>query len=257
MPKKKKSDLLPKWPLRTRFCDEIVTEFLPPVRKSNKVLIYCDGMPGLPGNSLMHFFAELGYWIFSPRYRGTWESGGKFLKESPEEDILDVLDELHKGFISIGDGENFHVNPTKVVIVGSSFGGPAAILASRYKEVTKAIAVSPVVDWRVDSPEEPMDWLYSFVKDGFGEGYRFTKKDWDRLSKGKFYNPIDHINELSGKKLMLIHAQDDEIVPAEPTIALAKEINAKLVLKRTGGHLSSSLLKKQPLRSKMLDFLSA
>ena len=64
---------------RTRFAKDIVTEFFPPARKTKrqKVVIICGGMPGMPGSSyLLEFFSKKGFWVFNPRYRGTWESGG-------------------------------------------------------------------------------------------------------------------------------------------------------------------------------------
>ena len=76
---------------RTRFKREILTEFLPPARatKKQRVIVLCDGMPSIPRKqSLSEFLAAKGYWVFYPRYRGSWESGGEFLARSPHEDIL-------------------------------------------------------------------------------------------------------------------------------------------------------------------------
>src|SRR3989344_3616458 len=85
---------------RTRFKKDIVCEFLPPARKSSRVVILCGGMPAYTGrkDALMEFFARKGYWVFLPRYRGSWESGGQFLKRSPHEDIIDVINGLSRGF---------------------------------------------------------------------------------------------------------------------------------------------------------------
>jgi len=52
------------WAFRTRFKKEIVAEFLPPARsrKKQKVIILCDGMPGIPRKQqLMEFLAAKGY----------------------------------------------------------------------------------------------------------------------------------------------------------------------------------------------------
>jgi dipeptidyl aminopeptidase/acylaminoacyl peptidase len=80
---------------RTRFKQQIIAEFLPATSKSKKqrVIILCDGMPSMPRKqALMEFLATEGYWVFYPRYRGSWESGGQFLEKSPDRDILDVID---------------------------------------------------------------------------------------------------------------------------------------------------------------------
>src|SRR5215469_5396754 len=121
------------WAFRTRFKKEIVAEFLPPARprKKQKVIILCDGMPGIPRKqALMEFLAGKGYWVFYPRYRGAWESGGKFLEKSPHHDILDVIGELPKGFQEVAFGRQFSVAAREVFVIGGSFGGATAILCS-------------------------------------------------------------------------------------------------------------------------------
>jgi alpha-beta hydrolase superfamily lysophospholipase len=84
---------------RTRFQKEIVAEFLLPARssKQQKAIILCDGMPSIPRKqSLAEFLSKQGYWVFYPRWRGAWESGGQFLEKSPHLDILDIVSELPK-----------------------------------------------------------------------------------------------------------------------------------------------------------------
>ena len=159
----------------------------PPSRhtKKQRVVIVCDGMPSIPyKSSLLHFLSKQGFWAIHLRYRGTWESGGSFLRKSPERDIIDLIDGLPKGFTSMWDRKRYRVRPDAVFIIASSFGGPAGILASRDKRVKKVVAISPVVDWRASSKGESLDWLERFVRDGFGEGYRFSHKDWKKLGEG-------------------------------------------------------------------------
>src|SRR3989344_5587418 len=104
---------------RTRFKKDIVTEFLPPSRPSNRVIIFCKGMQGLPRfPEVLKFWSKKGFWVFFPRYRGTWESGGEFLKDSPEKDILDVIDELPKGFTDLWSGKEFKIKPTELYLFG-------------------------------------------------------------------------------------------------------------------------------------------
>src|ERR1051325_8928015 len=86
-------------PNRTRIKKEIVCEFVPPVRPTRRVIILCGGMPGYPGNrGLFSFLSKKGFWVFAPRYRGSWESGGEFLRISPHKDIQDVIEAIPKGF---------------------------------------------------------------------------------------------------------------------------------------------------------------
>ena len=242
--------------LRTRFKKDIVAEFLPPTKKSNKVIILCDGMPGVPSKRpLMEFFARKRFWVFHPRYRGSWESSGSFLKISPEQDILDVINHLPKGFVSLWDGKRFAVRPSAVYLVAGSFGGPAGILLSKDPRVKGVIAVSPVVDWTTRSKAEPLDFVARFTKSAFGEGYRFLMKDWNRLKTGKFYNPMNSIRTIRGDKIFIIHAKDDESVGWRSVAKFSKITGAELLLLKKGGHLSSLNVMKKRFYRRISGFL--
>src|SRR5438270_13501306 len=207
------------WAFRTRFKKEIVAEFLPPARprKKQKVIILCDGMPGIPRKqTLMEFLAAKGYWVFYPRYRGSWESGGKFLEKSPDRDILDVIDELPKGVRELAFGKRFALKPDEIFVIGGSFGGAAAILASLDHRVKKVIANCPVVDWGILAKEERLETsnpnYAAYIRAAFGNGYRLTDRNWRKLHGRKFYNPAHHVKEIDHKKIMMCHAKDDPYV---------------------------------------------
>ena len=226
--------------LRTLIKKEIVTEFVPPVRKSNKVVIVCGGLPSYPSRDLLFLLASKGYWAFFPRYRGSWESGGRLLKKSPHLDIIDVMDAVSSGFTDLWDNKKYRLKNPSFYILGGSFGGPAAILSSLDKRVKSAVVFSPVIDWQAQakSPIEPLDRLGKFIRPAFGEGYRFSDKDWAKLGTGRFYSPLAVLDKLDKKKIYIIHAQDDEIVPAAPSIGFAKALGCKLTVLKKGGHLS-------------------
>jgi pimeloyl-ACP methyl ester carboxylesterase len=228
--------------LRTRFGKDIIAEFLPPSqkRKHVRVAIICDGMPSLPDKGdLLEFLSKKGFWVFHPRYRGTWESAGVFLKKSPEEDIREVIDHLPKGFRSAWDGNTYNIEPDEIYVIGGSFGGAVALMASLDPRVTASIAVSPVVDWTSPSKDEPMDWLEGFVRQAFGEGYRFASRDWKRLCEGKLHNPVSHLKEFEGSKLFIFHAKDDGVVPWRPVASFAQKTGSRFKILNRGGHLSS------------------
>lgn len=229
--------------LRAKFKKEIIAEFLVPKRSSRKVIIFCDGMPGVPNKrAIMEFFVKKGYWVFHPRYRGSWESGGEFLKKSPHQDILDIIDELPKGFTSIWERVRYKVVPKKIFIIGGSFGGAAALLASKDPRITKILAISPVVDWQAPSKDEPLDWFFTRVHEAFGEAYRMKRKNWNKLKSGAFYNPVNHIKEFDKDKIMIIHAKDDTVVGSESVEKFAKKVGCKFILLKKGGHLSSKII---------------
>ncbi len=240
---------------RARFGKEIVAEFLPPKKSSNKVLVFCNGLPTVPSNARqVKYFSDRGYWTFHLRYKGTWESGGRFLDHSPEEDVWELIDALPNGFTSIWDGEEFSVTPSEVVVFGSSFGGTTALMASRSEKVDKVVALSPVIDWTRDA-EEPMGWLKKVIEQGYGQTYQFSDSDWERLAKGEFFQPAAVTEEFTPKKIFLAHAQDDTVVPMAPAQAFVQTVPCKHVFLKNGGHSLGGVFRRFPRSLSLWKFL--
>ena len=231
---------------RTRFKKDIVAEFWAPARpgKKTKVIILCDGMPSIPRKQgLASFLADKGYWVFYPRYRGAWESGGEFLKMSPHLDIVDVIDELPKGVREVTFGQKFRLAPEEIFVIGGSFGGAAAILASLDPRVKKVIANCPVVDWgvlaRSERAETSNPKYSAYIREAFGTAYRLSDRNWQKLRTGTFYNPAHHVHEIDPSKVLMIHAQDDPYVPYNSVARFAAKTGIKLKSLRRGGHIST------------------
>lgn len=243
---------------RTRFARDIVAEFWAPKKPSSKAIILCDGCPSMPGKRKVgEFFARKGYWVFHPRYRGSWESGGKFLEESPEEDVLFVAEGLNAGFINIYDNVEYLLDIKEIVVIGASFGGAASILSLKYPLIGKAIALSPLIDWRSKSKGEPFAYFVHMVEEGFGEGYRVHKDAWKRLLSGKFYNPIQEAKLIDGKRLFIVHATDDDVVPILPLRTFAKLLKLRPLILKTGGHFSTSAVMNKEIWPKIKVFLNS
>jgi len=234
---------------RARFKRDIVTEFLPPARtgKVQRAIILCDGMPSIPRKQpLVEFLSGKGYWVFYPRYRGAWESGGEFLARSPHLDILDVVGGLSREFRELAFGLRFRVSVDEFFVIGGSFGGAAAILSSLDPRVKKVVANCPVVDWAIlprEQKKETSNPSYAaYIRAAFGNGYRLSDRNWKKLFGGKFYNPIHHAAEVSASKIMMFHAQDDPAIPYQSVRKFARVTGVKLKLLRRGGHLSTDLI---------------
>jgi len=234
---------------RTRFKNDIVGEFLPPARlhKRQRVIVLCDGMPSIPRKqSLVEFLSGKGFWVFYPRYRGAWESGGQFLRRSPHEDILDVIDSLSKPIVEVTFGKKFHVTTDHVFVIGGSFGGAAAILCSLDDRVKKTIANCPVVDWSILSHSEKAETsnpnYAAYIRQAFGNAYRLSDRNWNKLRSGKFFNPAAHADEIDSSKVMMFHAQDDPYVAYSSVKQFADRTGVKLKSFRRGGHLSTEYI---------------
>lgn len=254
---------LPKHPMRTRFGEkkEIVCEFLPPLKKASKVLILCAGMPSYPGGAgkAMRTFAERGYWVFTPRYAGSWESDGVFLEHSPHEDVIAVVDGVQNAFMDFSSGDTYHIDNPKIYVIGASFGGAATLLASRDPRITKVAALSPVVDWtKQEGTTEPLnEQSEKAIKAAWGNGYRPSNDAYKKLAVGNFYNPVREMANMTGKKILIIHTKDDTVVPFAPGEAFAKEIDATFAPLRKGGHFGVSSVLKPHLWKRVETFFKA
>lgn len=231
---------------RGRFNKQILAEFLPPARaaKLQKVIILCDGMPSIPRKQpLMRFLSQKGYWVFYPRYRGAWESAGKFLERSPHEDILDMINALSNPFTEVAFGRRFQVFAKDFFVIGGSFGGATAILSTLDPRVKKAIANCPVVDWsilpRSEKAETSNPNYAAYIREAFGNGYRLSERNWKKLHSGTFFNPMHHLSEIDPSKVMMFHAEDDPYVPYRSVARFAERTAIKLRSFRRGGHLST------------------
>ncbi len=184
--------------------------------------------------------------MFYPRYRGAWESGGEFLARSPHLDILDVIGGLATEFRELAFGRRFRLAVEEVFVIGGSFGGAAAILASLDPRVKKVVANCPVVDWAIlrrEQKKETSNPSYAaYIRAAFGQGYRLPDRNWKKLFGGRFYNPTYHAAEVSSSKVMMIHAQDDPYIPYQSVRKFARITGVKLKLLRRGGHLSTDLI---------------
>lgn len=231
---------------RTRFKHDIVAEFLPPLlpRKRQRVVIVCDGMPSIPRKQpLVDFLSARGFWVFYPRWRGSWESGGQFLRISPERDLLDLLDELPRGFRETAFGRKFKLSPHDVFVIGGSFGGAASLLASLDPRVHRVVACCPVVDWGIldqEQEKETSNPSYpAYLREAFGNAYRLTDRNWNKLRAGKFFNPLARLAEFDGSKILMFHAKDDPYIPWRGVRDFADHVGARLHLLARGGHLST------------------
>jgi len=252
--------------LRARFKREILAEFLPPARAERerarrdgsrkrrgskvtkeRVIVLCDGMPSIPRKQpLAEFLAAKGYWVFYPRYRGAWESGGEFLERSPHLDILDVIEGLGREIRELAFGQRFRVRADEIFVIGGSFGGAAAILCSLDRRVKKVIAICPVVDWGILRESEKAETsnpnYAAYIREAFGMAFRLSDRNWKKLYGGTFYSPIHHVDEIIPSKVMMFHAQDDPNVPYKSVVNFAKRTGVKLKLLRRGGHLSTDMI---------------
>lgn len=228
---------------RTRFGTDIVAQFQPADRATDKVAILLPGCPGYPLGKLKlsAFLARRGFLTIIPSYRGTWESDGSFLEFPPSEDVEIIINQLSKGFIDLWSEGTYVVHDPQVHLIGGSFGGAAAILASRHPSVVKAVSLSGVVDWTNQKHTvEPPEFMHEYIPKAFGNAYRPGKDALDKLERGDFYNPVHEKDTIDGSKLLFIHYKDDAVVHAAPAKAFATELGSRYVELSGNEHMGVS-----------------
>ncbi len=245
--------------IRTRFGKDIVAEVLPPARKTKqqRVVIIASGAPSKPNkDSLLELLSKKGFWAINFRYRGSWESGGKFLDKSPDQDILEVITYLPKGFKDLWTMRKYKIKPDQIIILCGSFGGAAGILASRDKRISKVVSVCPLIDWTKPGPDEAYPKMIRYFDEGYGGAFRIATNGWNKLKSGKFFNPIRHAKEIDGSKNLIIHTKDDRTCPYSITKKFAEATGTKLITLNKGDHMGSSLILKPRFSKLFLKFVN-
>lgn len=249
------------YPIRTVFAGDIIADVFLPLRQTGRIAILAGGLPSSPSKGdVLRFLSASGYVAIFFRYRGSWESRGNFLEQSPAQDIKDIIDDL-KGKKNIRDIFLQTVTPIKVsafYLFGSSFGGSAVILNARNPLVKKVIALSPVLDWQaLEKGNEPLDPYVRFLEAGYPGAYRVKNhRDWQKLLRPDFYNPMTKSDTISGKKILILHALDDTNVPYDAVIPFAQITKATYYLKPHGGHFGLRHITHQFLWKKIEKFLN-
>jgi len=231
---------------RTRFGKDIVAEFQPPLRagKKQKVILLCDGMPSIPrktGSGRISF--PQGLLGDSPAL--PWHVGKRrqVSREISASGYSRCDRRAAEGIRDVAFGQRFTVAPDEIFVIGGSFGGAAAILASLDPRVKKVIANCPVVDWSILPKSEKAETsnpnYAAYIREAFGNAYKLSDRNWKKLSSGRFYNPTHHIEELTASKILMFHAKDDPYVPYASVKRFARRTGAKLKSFQRGGHLST------------------
>lgn len=245
--------------IRTRFSKDVIAEVQIPERQTGKIAILASGLPATPPKrSVFEFLVARGYTVVAFRYRGTWESGGIFLQESPAKDVKLVVEELVKKK-SIYDLYNQVEIPLKLKTIhlfGNSFGGPAVLLNTDLPLVSKVVALSPVLDWTEESKTEPFDFFVRFTEEAFGAAYRLaSRKTWQKLLNSDIYDPIKNHAKIKGSKVFIIGTWDDDVTPSVLIPGIAELTGVSYYIKPKGGHLGMSHLTQKFYWNKIEAFL--
>jgi len=188
------------------------------------------GIPGIEKNyDLAHALRDSGWNSLIFHYRGSWGSEGSYVLRTIPDDVRAALDDL-------GNGRYPQVDPARLMLVGHSLGGWAAVLAAAADTRVRAVAAyGAVADPRrlpftaADAAAEFTPWLQGLTPEGF-------QAQWQALDVDLV--PVEQVRRLASRPLLVLHGRADEVVPveqAEVLFARAREPR-KLVIHPQANH---------------------
>lgn len=238
---------------------DIVFEFSPSVGKPKGIIILCEGLPSVPKQKeLISFLSSNDYFIVYPRYKGTWESNGEFLSESPVDDIEEIIDLLKKRELTeLYSNKTFSVDTDNIFLIGSSLGGSVALSCSKNNLVSKIVVFSPIVNFLThndNNQEQDLIWLEQFISVAFGMGYRYKKENWINMTKGLIFNPPQEIKKDREKEILVVYGQQDVAIDFKKIKNYTEKNNIKTICLKDEGHLSFTKI-SQEIWNKVFDWL--
>ena len=101
-------------------------------------------------------------------------------------------------------------------------------------------------DWKILDRSEEVETsnknYAAYIREAFGNAYRLSDANWEKLRSGSFYSPWHRRAEIEAAKVMIFHAMDDPHVPYEGSVRFAKETGVALKSLRRGGHLRTEFV---------------
>lgn len=181
-------------------------------------MLLLHGFPGHERNTdLAHSFRRAGWNVVVFHYRGAWGSGGIYRFVHVLEDIQVVLDYFRRPEIAA----QHRIDPGKVIVVGHSLGGWAALMTAAQGHVDTAASIAGLNLglWGSHLRENPEIARSAFRDALINEGIaplniNLDNEIDDMLANHAAWDVTQHIDALSKVKLLLVAAKRDAVVPA-------------------------------------------
>jgi dipeptidyl aminopeptidase/acylaminoacyl peptidase len=171
------------------------------------------GMPGIEKNhDLALFLREHGWNSLIFHYRGCHGSAGAYTLATIPADVHAALDAL-------GSGAYPEVDPGRLVLIGHSLGGWAAVLAAldepRVRAVAAVAAASDPAAMALDdlaTAAEITRFLQGITPEAF-------VSQWRGLAAPQ-YTPLAQVARIAPRPLLIVHGAADAVVPVAQSEAL-------------------------------------
>jgi pimeloyl-ACP methyl ester carboxylesterase len=147
-------------------------------------------------------------------FAGTGESDGRFCDmtlSSMVEDMVSALTMLHASY-----------RPSRVVVVGHSMGGAVAALGGAQRGCDGVVLLAPVAHPFAVAQKQRTDMMQAGLnKDGFYEygPHLMRGSFWDDLESAQ---PLQSVQGGLGAPLLLVHGDEDMVVPHSESAAYAQ-----------------------------------
>jgi pimeloyl-ACP methyl ester carboxylesterase len=159
---------------------------------------------------LAQYFANRGYMVLQPNFRGSEGFGQAFEDAGDGEWGGEMQDDITDGINALVTAGM--IDPDRVCIVGSSYGGYAALAGAVFTpELYKCvIAIAPVSDLNRMLRDERRDrgrhhWVISYWERAMADGDA-------RQSKLRSISPVRFAENVTAP-ILLLHGDDDTVVP--------------------------------------------
>ncbi len=209
---------------------DIFCEFIVQDKIANTIIL----LPGFPSSnkldSEMKFLYKKGYNVFFPRFKGSFQSKGFFLKENIVKELKSFITELKKEKITnLWDLNEIHFKINKLVLFGQSFSGAISCgLAAIEKSFDKLVLFSPVWDFKIHNKfgnEQDLSHLVPFVKRAYTNLYRIKFDNLvNAILKFKETSPSFYAERI---KIPILVLND----PADKTVSIEHSKNMKKIVK--------------------------
>ncbi|HNY42569.1 MAG TPA: alpha/beta fold hydrolase [Bryobacteraceae bacterium] len=234
--------------LRSEGCRLVGVLFKAWGRGTKPTAVLLHGLPGIEQNhDLAHALRDHGWNTLIFHYRGCWGSEGAYTVNGLAEDVRAAIDELTSG-------RHPKVDPERIVLIGHSMGGWAAIREActdaRVKAVAALGAAADPGTLPFDTPAAASH-LTGFLNGITPESFI---AQWRALGHGG--SALAVAARISPRPLLIVHGGADDVVPAAQALALHDRAAdpRKLVVHPDANH--SFTRHRAWLQEVLLDWLS-
>ncbi len=199
------------------------------------VIILLHGFPGYEVSyDLAHVFQRQGFNVLVFHYRGCLGSGGDYLWKNLVEDVPYAINFMKSEYAQ----DEFRNDPNKIILMGHSMGGFAALFnAIRFDDIKYAASLAgfnagffggliesnkPIYEFSAQHLQSSMDFVKCSSAEVLLNELITYKNEW---------NFLNHIEKLAEKNLLIIGSKNDSTTPLEihhqPLVNSLKMNNAK------------------------------